>query len=121
MGRTRAWAIAVALLAASLAMRVEAATYIAFSLRAAQQHIQQAGEGWRTSGPQVLNLAGINKVEGFVYDGQSGDLIFVGEHDEGRASLTLDDLVVALQGRFRYGQWPLVSIDPMLVLSPRNK
>lgn len=59
-----------------------------------------------------MGLGGINKVQGFVYDQKNGDLILVGDHEEGRAPLTLEDLVVALRERFRYNQWPLVSIDP---------
>jgi len=62
----------------------------------------------------VVSLAGINHVEGFVYDTATADLILVGSYEEGRAPLTLDDLVVALRARFRYNQWPLVSIDPTL-------
>jgi tetratricopeptide (TPR) repeat protein len=86
--------------------------YVAFSLGVARQRIERAGEGWREKEPEIVSLAGINKVEGFVYDTAGGDLILVGEHEEGRAPLTLDDLVVALRARFRYNQWPLVSIDP---------
>lgn len=36
----------------------------------------------------------------------------VGTHEEDRAPLTLDDLMVTLRARFRYKQWPSVSIDP---------
>lgn len=59
-----------------------------------------------------MNLAGINKVEGFVFDSATGDLILVGQKEQDRTVLTLDDLIVALRARFRYNEWPLVSIDP---------
>jgi tetratricopeptide (TPR) repeat protein len=88
------------------------APYTAYSLRAARQRIERAGENWRWKEPEVLNLGGINKVEGFVWDGATGDLILVGQKEAGRAALTLDDLVVALRARFIHGKWPLVSIDP---------
>lgn len=98
------------LLAASIV--AEAAQYTAYSLKVAQQRIEQAGENWRQKEPEAVNLAGINKVEGFVFDIATGDLILVGQKDQGRAVLTLDDVVVALRARFRYKEWPLVSIDP---------
>ena len=91
---------------------IYATQYTAFSLKVAHQKIEQAGENWRQKELDVVNLAGINKVEGFVYDSNMGDLILVGEHEQGRVALTLDDLVVALRARFRYDEWPLVSIDP---------
>ncbi|MBM3501171.1 MAG: hypothetical protein FJX74_21165, partial [Armatimonadetes bacterium] len=86
--------------------------YTAFSLKVAQQRIEAAGQGWREREPEVLSLGGITRVEGFVYDQPNVDLILVGDQDETRADLTLDDLVVALRARFIYGEWPLVSIDP---------
>ena len=95
-----------------LAARASANQYTAFSLKVAQQRIEKAGENWRQTEPEVLNLGGINKVEGFVYDTATMDLILVGDHESDRATLTLDDLVVALRARFRYNEWPLVSIDP---------
>jgi tetratricopeptide (TPR) repeat protein len=92
--------------------RASAAEYTAFSLNVAQQRISRAGGGWRTVEPEVLSLGSINKVDGFVYDEEAGDLILVGEHEEGRAPLTLDDLVVALRARLSYGEYPLVNIEP---------
>jgi len=86
--------------------------YTAFSLKVAEEKIKQLGDDWRTKEPDIFNLGRINKVEGFVYDEKNQDLILVGTHEDGRAEITLDDLVVALRTRFRYGEWPLVSIDP---------
>ena len=60
----------------------------------------------------MVSLASMNHVEGFVWDKATKDLILVGTKEEGRASLTLDDLVVTLRARFRDNKWPLVSIDP---------
>jgi tetratricopeptide (TPR) repeat protein len=91
---------------------VHADQYIAYSLKVAQERIEQAGDDWRQKESEVASLGGINKVEGFVFDSTAGDLILVGKREEGRVALTLDDLVVALRARFRYNEWPLVSIDP---------
>lgn len=104
-------ALALATFLLCLVGQAHAAQYTAFSLKVAQQRIEKVGETWRQSQPEVLGLGGTNHVEGFVYDEKNGDLILVGDHEEGRAPLTLDDLVVALRARFRYNQWPLVSID----------
>jgi len=89
-----------------------AVQYTAYSLAAARVRVERGGSDWRSKEPEVLNLGGINRVEGFVLDKASGALILVGEHEEGRAALTLDDLVVALRARLRENEWPLVSIDP---------
>jgi tetratricopeptide (TPR) repeat protein len=105
------FAVAITILT-SITPNVFATQYTAYSLKIAQQRIDRAGENWRRKEPDVANLAGINKVEGFVYDSNAADLILVGEHEQDRANLTLDDLVVALRARFRYNEWPLVSIDP---------
>ncbi len=86
--------------------------YTAYSLKITQQRIEQAGAHWREKEPEVASLGGINKVEGFVSDRASDDLTLVGQREEGRSPLALDDLVVALRARFRYNEWPLVSVDP---------
>lgn len=99
-------------LTAMLCSSASAGQYVAYSLKVSKQRVERAGENWRQKESEVFTLAGINHVEGFVYDKESGDLILVGQHEEGRAPLTLDDLVVALRARFRYNEWPLVSINP---------
>jgi tetratricopeptide (TPR) repeat protein len=86
--------------------------YMAFSLRVAEERVKRAGANFRDSDSDLYWLAGINLVRGFVYDPENRDLILVGAHEEGRVPLTLDDVVVALRARFRYNEWPLVSIDP---------
>jgi len=88
------------------------AQYTAYSLKVARARIEQAGDEWRDKELEVLRLAGMNRVAGFVYDTESKDLILVGQREGGRAPVSLDDLVVALRARLRYNQWPLVSIDP---------
>lgn len=95
--------MAVGLSLACLVAKGNAAQYTAFSLKVAQQRIEKGvlrqaqDDTWRKTEPEVLSLGGINKVEGFVYDETNKDLILVGDHEEGRAPLTLEDLVVAGQ------------------------
>lgn len=105
-------AVLAPFLALGMNISVSADQYTAYSLKIAQQRIEQAGANWREKEPEVASLGGINKVEGFVFDRASDDLILVGQREEGRSPLALDDLVVALRARFRYNEWPLVSIDP---------
>jgi tetratricopeptide (TPR) repeat protein len=76
---------------------VQVGRYIAYSLKGAQQRIARAGDNWRQKEPEVMGLGGINKMVGFVFDNSAGDLILVGQKEQGRAALTLDDLVVALR------------------------
>ena len=109
--RVRVCVVSALLLGLTCAVAT-AAQYTAYSLKVAQQRIEKAGVSWREKEPEVFKLAGISRVEGFVYDRANNDLILVGEKDETRAALTLDDLAVALRARFRYNEWPLVSIDP---------
>ncbi|MCX7049015.1 MAG: hypothetical protein NTX50_26460, partial [Candidatus Sumerlaeota bacterium] len=111
---SRFFSLTVALLFLFLSVSAPAAQYTAFSLRVAQKKIEQDGNDWRKKSPEILNLAGINRVEGFVLDYVTSDTILVGQHEEDRAPLTLDDLVVALRARFVFGEWPLVSIDPTI-------
>ena len=92
----------------------QTAPYVAFSLKVARERIEKAGDDFRQSEPDIWLLSGINRIRGFVYDRGNDDLILVGAIEPDRAPLTLDDLVVALRSRFRYGEWPLVSIDPTL-------
>ena len=82
--------------------------YVAFSLKMAQKMILSEGK----ASPEVFNLGGITAVKGLVWDRKTGDVILVGQKDPRRATLTLDDFVVALRARFIRNQWPLVSIDP---------
>lgn len=80
--------------------------YIAFSLKSAQRHLELVGT--RTT---VADLGGIQKVDGFVLEPGTGDVIVVGRRAKERPSLHLDDLVVALRARLLRNEWPAVSID----------
>jgi len=89
----------------------DAATFRAFSLKAAEAKIKAIGSWWRVSRKDILYLGQINALDGLVYDSSRGDIILVGRRVEGRSKLTLDDLVVALRSRLRYNKWPLVRPD----------
>jgi len=90
----------------------EPTPYVALSLKKARVRIAGKLPGLD---PDIWLLGGINRVRGFVYDRENGDLILVGAIEPDRAPLTLDDLVVALRARFVLGEWPQVSIDPDVV------
>jgi tetratricopeptide (TPR) repeat protein len=107
-----AMVLAALAVAFTLCPAARGAEYRAYSLKIARQRIEQRKQNWRTKEPAIVQLAGINKVDGFIYDTRNHDLILVGQHESDRAALTLDDLVVALRSRLRYGEWPLVSLDP---------
>lgn len=84
--------------------------YVAFSLRVAKDRILANSE-WRLEQPELLYLGGINAIQGALYDERTEDVVVFGRAIDGRAPLTLDDLVVAMRARLYYRQWPLVSID----------
>ncbi len=86
--------------------------YVALSLNAARARAERARGEFSRTDPDAFYLAGINLIHGLVYDRDHHDLILVGEYDPNRATLTLDDLAVAMRARMVYGRWPLVSIDP---------
>jgi len=110
MRRRNGWlGSVVALLAAVAGAR--AGTFRAFSLKAAEEKIRAVGSWWRVSQKDILYLGQINTLDGVVYDSSRGDIIVVGRHLDGRARLSLDDLVVALRARLRYNKWPLVRPD----------
>jgi hypothetical protein len=80
---------------------------MAYSLREAERRHQKVG----SSATEVLELGGITRIAGMVYEQRTRDLIVVGQINEGEARITLDDLVVALRALFVHQAWPLVSID----------
>ncbi len=90
----------------------ESMRYAAFSLRTAQHRIEQARGNWRARHPEVRDLAGINQVDGLVFEESTGDLILVGHEASSRGALTLDDLVVAFRARLVRHEWPSVSLGP---------
>lgn len=89
--------------------------YIAFSLSAAQKTAKNLpiGSNLKELHPKILELGGIRRFSGLVYDREYKDLILVGRSDSLLKPLTLDDLVVALRARFIHNEWPTVSIDPV--------
>lgn len=89
--------------------------YVAFSLKVAQERVAKHGldTDYRTTFPETFNLGGITRVQGVLLDRQAGDVVLVGVYDPKRQPLTLDDFTVALRSRFKFGEWPLVSIDPV--------
>jgi len=88
----------------------QAGRYLAYSLKAAQRRIEQAGQDWRRSEPEVASLGGMTRIAGFVFDRTSGDLVLAGQKEPGRTALTLDDLVVALRASFCHVWQPTVNI-----------
>jgi len=103
-----AWTVAALL---AVVRAGDAATFRAFSLKAAEAKIKAIGSWWRVSRKDILYLGQINALDGLVYDSSRGDIILVGRQVEGRSKLTLDDLVVALRSRLRYNKWPMVRPD----------
>lgn len=89
------------------------AGYIAFSLNNAGRLINSIEPKWlfREKFPAVFNLAGINEIQGVVYDRKTKDIIIVGKHNAKKQPVTLDDFVVALRAIFVRKEFPLVSID----------
>jgi len=106
-------AVAVAVYIMAGCWQAQAAEYIAFSLQQAEKQVAAAGSSPASRDEQLFTLAGINRVVGCIYDRQSGDVILVGQHVDGRPPLTLDDFAVAVRSQVVAGKWPLVSIYPM--------
>jgi hypothetical protein len=80
--------------------------FLAFSLKEAARQLK---EGRRTA--ELMELGGITRLSGMVYDGQNNDFIMVGLVKLGEPRLNLDDLVVAVRARLLKEEWPSVSID----------
>jgi len=82
--------------------------FIAFSLREAS--LQAKGGNQE---PELWGLGGINRIAGMIYDAEGKDIILIGFNRPELPPARLDDLVVALRARVSYGEFPLVSIDPV--------
>jgi hypothetical protein len=82
--------------------------FIAFSLREASLQAKSGNHE-----PELLGLGGINRIVGMIYDSEGKDIILVGFASPELPPARLDDLVVALRARICYGEFPLVSIDPV--------
>jgi tetratricopeptide (TPR) repeat protein len=105
------------LLAGHPVMAQEQKTFIAFSMRVAQERVAEALRqrlDFRAHQPELFYLGGITKPWAVVLDTTTGDWILLGERDPQAAVLTLDDWVVALRARFIHPERdPGVSIDPL--------
>jgi len=83
-------------------------SYIAFSLRVAQEQFQRKSG---VSDSNAFTLGGITRLVGMVIDRENKDIILIGKKIAGLPAARFDDLVVALRARMRYNDLPMVSID----------
>jgi hypothetical protein len=60
----------------------------------------------------VKNLAGIGKLEGYIIDSNTNDIILFGRRSKQPSALTLDDLVVNLRNIWNKELYPYCSLDP---------
>ncbi len=86
---------------------VKAGPFAAYSLREAERQIRESG----SATAEVIELGGISRLAGLVYDTAANDLIIVGQINNGERKITLNDFVVALRALAIHKEWPLVSID----------
>lgn len=93
----------------------ESKRFVAYSIRTAQEQVQQCAAGGQdfTNGHDELKyLGGITRPLAIVID-DAGDWILLGEPDAGAPPLTLDDWVAALRARYAYpDEDPGVTIEP---------
>ena len=93
----------------------------ALSLRVLQEQVKACANG-KTCSAEVMHLAGLSQLEGYVIDPETHDVILVGKVVEGAPPLYLEDVVIALRDAWRlYGYYkgktfyysdPGCSIDP---------
>lgn len=84
-----------------------ASPFIAYSMKEAERELKASAP----PGSELLELGGITKVAGMVYDVDREDLIVIGQATESGERIYLDDLVVALRSRLVAQEWPEVSIE----------
>jgi hypothetical protein len=82
------------------------------SLRVLANHVTRALQSGNLPSEEILTLCGIGQVEGFVVDSERSDVILIGRHQEGRPSLTFDDLLSAFRNAWGPGPYPYCSLDP---------
>ena len=87
--------------------RIASADYAAVSLKVASRELR-SGLG---NALAAKRMGGLTRLAGVVYDKSTGDLIVVGQRNEGEASLYAEDFAIALRSLFVERTWPLVSID----------
>lgn len=93
----------------------------ALSLRVLQEKVKACANG-KTCSTEVVHLANLRRLEGYVIDPETRDVILVGQVVEGAPSLHFEDFVIALRDAWRlYGYYkgkefyysdPGCSIDP---------
>jgi hypothetical protein len=108
--------LSVVLLAGIPQPPAHAGVFVAYSLSEAQRRCA-AG----TPEADVVHLGGITDLAGMVYDQKQGDLIIVGQANQGRPELSLSDFVVALRAVHVHGKAPQVSIERSLDTPVTNK
>lgn len=95
------------ILALVLSCPAEAGPFIAYSMKEAQRCTVITGQ----ANLEVSELGEITDIAGMVYDPKNKDLIIVGQANEGKPKITLDDFVVAMRAGLVHNKTPLVSID----------
>lgn len=91
----------------SLAGIAQAAVFKAYSLQEAERRLRRT----TPVDSELTRLGEITAMAGLVYDKETGDLILVGQVEENREPILLDDFVVAMRSLLVHNEWPLVSID----------
>ena len=96
----------------------------AVSLRVLQDRVQACEKG-RTCSAEVLALAELGWLDGYVIDPVNHDLILVGQVVEGVPPLHLEDFVVALRDAWGLYRWregnTIYSTDPGCSIDPHPK
>ena len=97
------------------ASNVETKTFVAYSMKVAQERVEMAvksAEDFRKKQPDLFLLGSITKPQMIVIDTNRDDFILVGERDGKSPIITLDDFVVALRARYLHPDVdPGVTID----------
>ncbi len=90
----------------ALAATASAARFVAYSMREAENRLRQSA----VRSGELVELGGITRLAGMVYDSATKDWIVVGQVGKGQKT-SLDQLVVALRSVVVHKTWPAVSID----------
>lgn len=90
----------------ALAATASAARFVAYSMREAENRLRQSA----VRSGELVELGGITRLAGMVYDSATKDWIVVGQVGKGQKT-SLEHLVVALRSVLVHKTWPAVSID----------
>ncbi len=85
---------------------------VCLSLRALVREAEIASSSGRDIREEAKNLAGIGRLEAFLVDKETGDVVLVGRRNPRRPNVHLDDLVVNLRAVWRGEPDPYCSLDP---------